>query len=61
MTIKYRPGWKHTSVGGEVSWSNVLPSTYTIRARAYAATDCAPLNPFSVGNYDVNYTVTFRG
>ena len=51
-------GYKHTSTGDTVTWNPVLPSTYTVRARKYVPSDCAPLNPFSDGSYDVNYTVT---
>ena len=51
-------GYKHTSTGETVSWSSVLPSTYTVRARKYVPSDCSPSNPFSDGSYDVNYTVT---
>jgi len=51
-------GYKHTSTGETVTWNPVLPSTYTVRARKYVPSDCSPLNPFSDGSYDVNYTVT---
>lgn len=51
-------GWKHTSTGETVSWTGVLPSTYTVKARKYVPSDCAPWNPWSDGSYDVNYTVT---
>lgn len=51
-------GYKVTSTGETVTWNSVLPSTYTVKARKYVPTDCAPTNPFSDGSYDVNYTVT---
>lgn len=51
-------GYKHTSTGDTVTWNGVLSSTYTVKARKYVPSDCSPLNPFSDGSYDVNYTVT---
>lgn len=51
-------GFKMTGTGDTVTWSGVLPSTYTVRARKYVPSDCSPSNPFDDGGYNVTYTVT---
>ncbi len=53
-------GIKNVGDGQTVTWSSVLPATYTIKARRVGSENCNGAWP-GHGNYTWNYTVTYVG
>jgi hypothetical protein len=51
---------KTVSTGGTVSWTSVLPSTYTVKALRSTNKNCNGILP-GAGNYNWTYTVTYVG
>jgi hypothetical protein len=51
---------RRISNGGTAAWTNVLPGKYTIWVHRSVSKNCNGIG-FGDGNYNWNYTVTYRG